>query len=75
MKRSKAQLRAISNSYTKKRNKEAYARMQKWFDETCEGFPFSSLDFFLKMCKLSYGLKTKSYVVLEKALIKREVIY
>lgn len=77
MKRSKAQLRAISKSYTQRNNQEAYNRMLKWFnsnDIICTIFNHD-LDFYIKQCKLKYDLKSNSYVVLEKALMKREAIY
>lgn len=56
------------------KSKQAYTRINKWFNIKC-GAPFKNLDQFINICKLSYKLKTNNYIVLEKALIKRGVIY
>ena len=65
MKRYKrSQLNAISVSYTSKANNEAHERINNAgiSDTAIKGF------------KHRFGLKTNSYVVLEKAFIRRGVI-
>lgn len=68
----KAQLNAISNTYTKKRNQQAYKRIKRWFgsQQDC----FQSLDQFITIFKKSYNLKSNSYVVLENCLKRRGIM-
>ena len=66
MKRYKrSQLNAISVSYTDKANKEAHQRLND----------AGLSDDHIMLLKRAYNLKTTSYVVLEKAFIRRGILY